>query len=102
MLYFESKEVVTMPVMKTTTELQRNMGDVAALCHQLKEPVYITKNGEADLVIMDAAAFERVLDLRNVAFDREMRALEGIERGRRELAAGEGRSYTEIREQLNL
>ncbi len=91
-----------MPVMRTTTELQRNMGDVAALCHQIKEPVYITKNGEADLVLMDAEAFERALDLRNAVFEREMRTLEGIERGRREIAAGEGRPYAEIREQLSL
>lgn len=91
-----------MPVMRTTTELKRNMGDVAALCHQIKEPVYITKNGEADLVLMDAAAFERALDLRNAAFEREMRTLEGIERGREEIAADKGRPYAEIREQLSL
>ena len=91
-----------MPVMRTTTELQRNMGDVAALCHQIKEPVYITKNGEADLVLMDAAAFEHALDLRNAAFEREMRTLEGIERGREEIAVGKGRPYAEIREQLSV
>ncbi|HJI99628.1 MAG TPA: type II toxin-antitoxin system Phd/YefM family antitoxin [Coriobacteriaceae bacterium] len=91
-----------MPVMRTTTELQRNMGDVAALCHQIKEPIYITKNGEADLVLMDAAAFEHALDLRNAAFEREVRTLEGIERGREEIAAGKGRPYAAIREQLSL
>ena len=41
--------------------------EVSALCKKTKEPVYLTKNGEGDLVVMDIAAFQRrekMLELR--------------------------------------
>lgn len=87
---------------RTATELQRNMGAVAELCHETQEPVYITRNGEAELVIMDANAFEKVLDLRNAVYARELRVLDAIEQGRQELAAGQGRPYADIRAELGL
>lgn len=44
--------------------------------------VYITKNGDTDLVIMDAAAFEEAMELHELAYKREMMTLEGIMKGR--------------------
>lgn len=91
-----------MPLTRTVTDLQRNMGEVSAVCHETGEPVYLTKNGVADLVIMDAAAFEAAMDLRDRAYEREMRVLSGIARSRDEIRRGLGRPYTEIRREMGL
>lgn len=47
-----------MPVVKPISDLQRNFGSIADSCHQTKEPVYLTKNGSASLVVMDAEAYD--------------------------------------------
>lgn len=91
-----------MPLARTTTDLQRNMGEVSKLCHETEQPVYITRNGSAELVIMDAAAFERAVDLRELAYEREMRTLEGIQRGLAQVDAGVGRPYADMRGELDL
>lgn len=91
-----------MPLTRTATDLQRNMGEVSAVCHETGEPVYLTKNGVADLVIMDAAAFEAAMDLRDRAYEREMRVLSGIAQGRDEIRRGLGRPYSEVRREMGL
>lgn len=91
-----------MPLTRTATDLQRNMGEVSAVCHETGEPVCLTKNGVADLVIMDAAAFEAAMDLRDRAYEREMRVLSGIAQGRDEIRRGLGRPYSEVRREMGL
>ena len=31
---------------------------ISEMCHESKEPIFVTKNGYADLVVMSAAAYE--------------------------------------------
>lgn len=45
-------------VIKSSTALRNDYGSVSALAHETDEPIYITKNGEGDLVLMSVAAFE--------------------------------------------
>ena len=40
---------------------QSNFNEVAELCHSEREPVVITKNGYADLIIMRVSGYERKL-----------------------------------------
>jgi prevent-host-death family protein len=52
---------------KPSASIRQNYNEVSALCKKTKEPVYLTKNGEGDLVVMDIAAFQRrekMLELR--------------------------------------
>ena len=52
---------------KTSAAIRQNYNDVAELCKTTGEPVYLTKNGEGDLVVMDIEAFthrEKMLKLR--------------------------------------
>lgn len=52
---------------KPSATIRQNYNEVSALCKKTKEPVYLTKNGEGDLVVMDIAAFQRrekMLELR--------------------------------------
>jgi len=48
-----------MPVVKPISDLQRNLGSIARTCRDSREPVYLTKNGSASLVPMDAEEFDR-------------------------------------------
>ncbi len=44
---------------KPSASIRQNYNEIAALCKSTGEPVYLTKNGEGDLVVMDIEAFAR-------------------------------------------
>lgn len=39
----------------------RNTSEISELCHRLGEPIFITKNGCGDLVVMSSETYEREL-----------------------------------------
>jgi PHD/YefM family antitoxin component YafN of YafNO toxin-antitoxin module len=39
--------------------IRKNYNEVSELCKQSKEPVFLTKNGEGDLVVMDMETYSR-------------------------------------------
>ena len=41
------------------SDLRNKSQEIARFCHETGEPVFITKNGEGDLVVMSLAAYER-------------------------------------------
>ncbi len=43
---------------KPSTLLRNEYGSISALAHESKEPIYITKNGEGDLVVLSIEAYE--------------------------------------------
>jgi len=47
-----------MPNIKSCTDLQSNYNEISALCHETREPIFITKNGQGDLAVMSIEAFE--------------------------------------------
>lgn len=46
-----------MPQIRPITDL-RNTNEISDICHANKEPVFITKNGYGDLVIMSIETYE--------------------------------------------
>ena len=50
-----------MPKIIPITDL-RNTTKISELCHEKNEPVFITKNGYSDLVIMSAEAYEELTE----------------------------------------
>ncbi|GBR73380.1 antitoxin phd [Candidatus Termititenax aidoneus] len=55
-------------LIKSSTCLRNDYGTISALALATHEPIYITKNGEGDLVVMSIEAFEKreeTLRLRN-------------------------------------
>ncbi len=44
---------------KPSAAIRKNYNEISALCKRSGEPVYLTKNGEGDLVVMDIEAFAR-------------------------------------------
>lgn len=52
---------------KPSASIRQNYNEIAELCRSTREPVYLTKNGEGDLVVMDMESFtrrEKMLKLR--------------------------------------
>lgn len=52
---------------RASAAIRQNYNEIADLCKKTAEPVYLTKNGEGDLVVMDIASFtkrEKMLRLR--------------------------------------
>ena len=54
-----------MPTIRPISDL-RDTNKISELCHAQREPVFITKNGYSDLVIMSAAAYERQMAMLEV------------------------------------
>ncbi|MGE5551566.1 MAG: type II toxin-antitoxin system Phd/YefM family antitoxin [Bacteroidota bacterium] len=44
---------------KPSAAIRKNYNEISKLCRQSGEPVYLTKNGEGDLVVMDIETFAR-------------------------------------------
>jgi len=44
---------------KSSTTIRNNYNEIANLCKETSQPVYLTKNGEGDLVVMDIKTFEK-------------------------------------------
>lgn len=44
---------------RPSAAIRQGYNDIANLCRETSEPVYLTKNGEGDLVVMDIESFER-------------------------------------------
>ncbi|MDR2884273.1 MAG: type II toxin-antitoxin system prevent-host-death family antitoxin [Deferribacteraceae bacterium] len=49
-----------MPAIRPITDL-RNTNEISELCHEQDEPIFITKNGYGDLVVMSIAAYDKQL-----------------------------------------
>jgi PHD/YefM family antitoxin component YafN of YafNO toxin-antitoxin module len=47
-----------MPNIKSSTELRNNYNAISSFCHENREPVFITKNGQGDLAVMSIETFE--------------------------------------------
>ena len=54
-----------MPQIRPITDL-RNTAEISELCHSRQEPIFITKNGYGDMVIMSMETYERNMILVDV------------------------------------
>lgn len=50
-----------MPQIRPITDL-RNTTEISELCHARREPLFITKNGYGDLVVMSIEAYEEMIE----------------------------------------
>ena len=47
------------PIIKPSSELRKNYNHIADLCRKSNAPVFLTRNGEGDTVIMDMETYSR-------------------------------------------
>ena len=50
------------PTIRPISEL-KNTSSISSLCHEVKAPVFITKNGYCDLVVMSIDTYERNMSM---------------------------------------
>lgn len=65
---------------KPSTSLRNEYNEISNYCKESMEPIYLTKNGEGDLVVMSIEAYsyrEELLDLREKLLDAEMDRING-------------------------
>jgi len=46
-------------LIKPSATIRQNYNEIADLCRTTHEPVFLTKNGEGDIVVMDIESFTR-------------------------------------------
>lgn len=50
-----------MPHIRPVSDLRNNFSDISRIVHETAEPVFLTKNGYGDMVVMSIEAYERKL-----------------------------------------
>ncbi len=81
-------------IIKASAVLRNDYSSISNMAKETKEPIYITKNGEGDLVLMSIEAFEKreqVLKLRERVLQAEQERIDGadtisISQARKQLA----------------
>ena len=67
-------------LIKASTSLRNEYNTISALCKEKHEPIFLTKNGEGDLVVMSIETYEfreEMLDLREKLLSAESNRLSG-------------------------
>lgn len=67
-------------IIKASTALRNDYAGISNLAKETNEPIYITKNGDGDLVVMNIEAFEKreqMLELREKVLKAEQERIEG-------------------------
>ncbi len=67
-------------MIKPSTSLRNEYNEISSYCRQNKQPVFLTKNGEGDLVVMSMEAYsyrEEMLNLREKLLEAEAQRLSG-------------------------
>ena len=65
---------------KPSTSLRNEYNEILNYCKEIMEPVYLTKNGEGDLVVMSIESYtqrEEILDIREKLLEAEMSIASG-------------------------
>ena len=77
-----------MPNIKSSTDLRNNYNEISTFCHENREPVFITKNGHGDLVVMSIETFE--------ALNGKLELYRLLDEGRMAVKSGRKRQLQEV------
>ena len=81
-----------MPSIRSSTDLRNSYNEISTFCHESREPVFITKNGQGDLAIMSIETYEMLsgkLELYHL-----------LDEGRAAVKAGEKRPLREAMQDI--
>ncbi len=85
-----------MPLIRPSSDLRNNYNEISAFCHEHSDPVYITKNGSGDLVVLSIDAYEKLVGKYELCML--------LEQGERDIAEGNlldaSRAFAEIEARL--
>jgi PHD/YefM family antitoxin component YafN of YafNO toxin-antitoxin module len=77
-----------MPRIQSSTDLRNNYNEISMFCHESREPVFITKNGQGDLVVMSMETFE--------VLNGKLELYRLLDEGRAAANAGRTRPYEDV------
>lgn len=77
-----------MPMIRPSSDLRNKYNEISEFCNQYQEPVFITKNGTGDLVVMTNAQYEQLCG------KYELHRL--LDAGLTETKAGHGRPASDV------
>lgn len=72
-----------MPHIRPVSDLRNNFADISRTVHESSEPVFLTKNGYGDMVVMSMEAFERYQFDSEIYFKLQEAELEAKTTGKR-------------------
>ena len=52
-----------MPLIRPISDLRNKAMEISELCHSEDQPIFITRNGKGDMVVMSQAHYERLQHL---------------------------------------
>ncbi len=52
-----------MPLIRPISDLRNRTMEISKICHDEDQPVFITRNGKGDMVVMSQAHYERIQSL---------------------------------------
>lgn len=67
-------------IIKASASLRNDYASISDLAKETKEPIYITKNGEGDMVVMSIETYEKreqILELRAKVLQAEQERIDG-------------------------
>ena len=77
-----------MPNIQSSTSLRNNYNEISTFCHENREPVFITKNGQGDLAVMSIEMYE--------ALNGKIELYRLLEEGREAAKEGRTRPYKDV------
>ena len=51
-----------MALIRPCADLRNNYNEISRICHETKQPVFITRNGTNDLVVLSDSAYETIIE----------------------------------------
>lgn len=89
-----------MPQIKPLSEFNRNQNALIEDLSHSGEPLYLTRNGSACVVVMDSAAFDAAMAFRNEIYEQEMRTYRGMLKGIQEMQEGKLHDAQDVMDEL--
>jgi prevent-host-death family protein len=76
---------------QSLTKFKRDTNRFVKQMKETKEPIFLTVNGTAEIVVQDAKSYQELITIKD-----RMEAIEGIKRGLAEMEKGEGMDAEEF------
>jgi len=82
-----------MPAIRKSADLRNNYSEISEFCHNYREPIFITKNGQGDLAVMSISHYEELIG--------RLELYQAIQIGLNQIENGEIITEEEMKEYIN-
>ncbi len=70
-----------MPMIRPSSDLRNKYSEISDYCHQNDEPIFLTKNGSGDLVVMSIEKYDQLMELSELKISL-LKGLEDVEQNK--------------------